>query len=191
MDFLFDVKSLSVLPYQQIEAIFVDSEQRLSNLCVTHFAAAGEKHIWTTDDLIPVFIYVIIRAQLQHLGAEIRLIDDFTPQIRGAGEMEMMFTTLKAKYPRPHNAIQRTCHVRTDTCSSDKRLQPIISIRYRRICIIGRDFPFHLYFNCLHRLIYIVFKNFILQRCNVFKSINGLHSIDSVEHYANEECYIK
>ncbi|VDM28611.1 unnamed protein product [Toxocara canis] len=67
-------------------------------LCVTRFAEAGENHVWTTDDLLPAFMYVTVRAQLQHLGAEIRLIADFAPQLRGGGQIELMFTTLKASY---------------------------------------------------------------------------------------------
>uniref|UniRef100_A0A914RZU0 VPS9 domain-containing protein n=1 Tax=Parascaris equorum TaxID=6256 RepID=A0A914RZU0_PAREQ len=42
--------------------------------CVTRFAEAGEKHVWTTDDLLPAFMYVTVRAQLQHLGAEILVV---------------------------------------------------------------------------------------------------------------------
>ncbi|VIO98885.1 Uncharacterized protein BM_BM10534 [Brugia malayi] len=51
--------------------------------CVSQFAPAGDSHVWTTDDLLPAFVYVTVRAQLQHLGAEIRLIEDFTPQLQG------------------------------------------------------------------------------------------------------------
>uniref|UniRef100_A0AAF5RVD9 VPS9 domain-containing protein n=1 Tax=Wuchereria bancrofti TaxID=6293 RepID=A0AAF5RVD9_WUCBA len=52
--------------------------------CVSQFAPAGDSHVWTTDDLLPAFVYVTVRAQLQHLGAEIRLIEDFTPQLQGS-----------------------------------------------------------------------------------------------------------
>uniref|UniRef100_A0A1I7VSJ7 VPS9 domain-containing protein n=1 Tax=Loa loa TaxID=7209 RepID=A0A1I7VSJ7_LOALO len=66
--------------------------------CVSQFAPAGNSHVWTTDDLLPAFVYVTVRAQLQHLGAEIRLIEDFTPQLQGSGQIELMFTTLRASY---------------------------------------------------------------------------------------------
>ncbi|VDK51152.1 unnamed protein product [Anisakis simplex] len=67
--------------------------------CVSRFAEAGENHVWTTDDLLPAFMYVTVRAQLQHLGAEIRLIADFAaPQLRAGGQIALMFTTLKASY---------------------------------------------------------------------------------------------
>ncbi|VDK89480.1 unnamed protein product [Onchocerca ochengi] len=68
------------------------------NECVSQFAPAGDSHVWTTDDLLPAFVYVTVRAQLQHLGAEIRLIEDFTPQLQGSGQIELMFTTLRASY---------------------------------------------------------------------------------------------
>ncbi|MFH4974778.1 hypothetical protein AB6A40_001487 [Gnathostoma spinigerum] len=66
--------------------------------CVTRFASAGENHIWSTDDLLPAFMYVTVRAQIRHLGAEIRLIDDFAPQVNQDGQLAMMFTTLRASY---------------------------------------------------------------------------------------------
>uniref|UniRef100_F1KQV4 Alsin n=1 Tax=Ascaris suum TaxID=6253 RepID=F1KQV4_ASCSU len=78
-------------------AILAETFSEIS-ACVTRFAEAGEKHVWTTDDLLPAFMYVTVRAQLQHLGAEIRLIADFAPQLRGGGQIELMFTTLKASY---------------------------------------------------------------------------------------------
>ncbi|VBB34035.1 unnamed protein product, partial [Acanthocheilonema viteae] len=65
--------------------------------CVSQFSPAGNSYVWTTDDLLPAFVYVTIRAQLQHLGAEIRLIEDFAPQLEGSGQIELMFTTLRAR----------------------------------------------------------------------------------------------
>uniref|UniRef100_A0A915PIW0 VPS9 domain-containing protein n=1 Tax=Setaria digitata TaxID=48799 RepID=A0A915PIW0_9BILA len=62
--------------------IRINLEQSIGE-CVSQFAPAGDSHIWTTDDLLPAFVYVTVRAQLQHLGAEIRLIEDFTPQLQG------------------------------------------------------------------------------------------------------------
>lgn len=78
-------------------AILAETFSEIST-CVKRFVSGGEKHVWTVDDLLPAFMYVTVRAQLQHLGAEIRLIDDFTPQLQGGGQIELMFTTLKASY---------------------------------------------------------------------------------------------
>ncbi|VDM96269.1 unnamed protein product [Thelazia callipaeda] len=66
--------------------------------CVSLFAAAGDNHIWSTDDLLPAFTYVTVRAQIQHLGAEIRFIKDFAPYLQNSGQLEPMFTTLMASY---------------------------------------------------------------------------------------------
>ena len=66
--------------------------------CVSQFSSIGRAHIWSGDDLLPAFMYVVVRAQLQHLGAEIRLISDFCPQLSGSGQIDLMFTMLCASY---------------------------------------------------------------------------------------------
>jgi hypothetical protein len=78
-------------------AILVETFSEIS-ACVSQFSSVGRKHVWTSDDLLPAFMYVVVRAQLQHLGAEIRLISDFCPQLSGAGQIELMFTMLRASY---------------------------------------------------------------------------------------------
>uniref|UniRef100_A0A914C621 VPS9 domain-containing protein n=1 Tax=Acrobeloides nanus TaxID=290746 RepID=A0A914C621_9BILA len=78
-------------------AILAETFSEIS-ACVTQFSPVGRNHIWTSDDLFPAFMYVVVRAQLQHLGAEIRLISDFCPQLNGAGQIELMFTMLRASY---------------------------------------------------------------------------------------------
>ncbi|CAI4229783.1 unnamed protein product [Auanema sp. JU1783] len=56
------------------------------------------KHIWTADDLLPAFTYVVVRSQIRHLGTEILLIDNFSRDFRGSGEISMMFTMLQSSY---------------------------------------------------------------------------------------------
>jgi len=52
-----------------------------------------------TDLLLPAFIFVLVRAQVQHLGAEIRLIADFcAEQLASGGQVELMFTLLYSAY---------------------------------------------------------------------------------------------
>lgn len=46
------------------------------------------------DDLFPIFHYVVIRAQIRHLGAEIHLIQDLMEPHLENGELGIMFTTL-------------------------------------------------------------------------------------------------
>ena len=55
----------------------------------------GEPCQWCMDDLFPVFQYVVVRARLQHLGAEIHFIDDLMEKHLENGEIGIMFTTLK------------------------------------------------------------------------------------------------
>lgn len=73
-------------------------------------------HVWSGDDLYPVFLYVVVRAQLPRsppipssncgvtgsgivrLGAEFKLMEDFLPQLNDLGSIAVMFTTLKACY---------------------------------------------------------------------------------------------
>lgn len=51
--------------------------------------------MWCMDDLFPIFQYVVVRAKIQHLGAEINMIDDLMERHMEHGELGIMFTTLK------------------------------------------------------------------------------------------------
>ena len=55
----------------------------------------GNDYIWCMDDLFPIFQYVVVRSKIQHLGAEIHLIDDLMERHLEYGELGIMFTTLK------------------------------------------------------------------------------------------------
>ena len=50
------------------------------------------------DDLFPVFQYIVVRARILQLGAEIHLIDDLMESHLYSGEYAIMFTTLQASY---------------------------------------------------------------------------------------------
>ena len=50
------------------------------------------------DDLFPVFQYVVVRARILQLGAEIHMIDDLMESHLSTGEYGIMFTTLQASY---------------------------------------------------------------------------------------------
>ncbi|XP_064646318.1 alsin-like isoform X2 [Lineus longissimus] len=58
----------------------------------------GDDYLWCMDDLFPVFQYVVVRARIRHLGAEIHFIDDLMEAHLELGELGIMFTTLKASY---------------------------------------------------------------------------------------------
>ncbi|XP_047457325.1 alsin-like isoform X2 [Mugil cephalus] len=55
-------------------------------------------YLWCMDDLLPLFIYVVVRARIRNLGAEVNLIDDLMDPNIQHGELGLMFTTLKACY---------------------------------------------------------------------------------------------
>ncbi|KAM4731264.1 alsin-like isoform 2-T2 [Anableps anableps] len=52
--------------------------------------------LWCMDDLFPLFLYVVLRARIRNLGAEVSLIEDLMDPNLQHGEMGLMFTTLKA-----------------------------------------------------------------------------------------------
>ena len=51
--------------------------------------------MWCMDDLFPIFQFVVVRAKLQHLGAEIHLVEDLMEAHLELGEFGIMLTTLK------------------------------------------------------------------------------------------------
>lgn len=44
------------------------------------------------------FSYVVIRAQIRHLGSEILFLDDFSREWRGEGAVALLFTILQSSY---------------------------------------------------------------------------------------------
>ncbi|XP_041662617.1 stress-associated endoplasmic reticulum protein 2 isoform X3 [Cheilinus undulatus] len=54
--------------------------------------------LWCMDDLLPLFLYVVLRARIRNLGAEVSLIEDLMDSNVQHGELGLMFTTLKACY---------------------------------------------------------------------------------------------
>ncbi|XP_066262072.1 alsin [Euwallacea similis] len=58
----------------------------------------GNSYVWNMDDLFPLFLYVVVRARIPHLGAELEFMEYFMDQNLENGELGIMFTTLKACY---------------------------------------------------------------------------------------------
>ena len=50
------------------------------------------------DDVLPVFLFVIVRAHVHHLGAEVRFLEDFLDHALLSGESQVLLTTIKAAY---------------------------------------------------------------------------------------------
>lgn len=55
----------------------------------------GGSYVWNMDDLFPLFLYVVVRARIPHLGAELEFMEHFMDQNLDNGELGIMFTTLK------------------------------------------------------------------------------------------------
>jgi hypothetical protein len=53
-------------------------------------------HRLCMDDLFPIFMYVVVRSRIRHLGAEIHFMEDLLEPHLELGEQGIMFTTLKA-----------------------------------------------------------------------------------------------
>lgn len=58
----------------------------------------GDNYIWNMDDLFPLFLYVVVRARIPHLGAELEFMENFMDRNLENGELGIMFTTLKVPY---------------------------------------------------------------------------------------------
>ncbi|XP_030284576.1 alsin-like isoform X4 [Sparus aurata] len=54
--------------------------------------------LWCMDDLLPLFLYLVLRARIRNLGAEVNMIEDLMDPNVQHGELGLMFTTLKACY---------------------------------------------------------------------------------------------
>nr|XP_057937241.1 alsin-like isoform X2 [Doryrhamphus excisus] len=54
--------------------------------------------LWCMDDLLPLFLYIVLRARIRNLGAEVSLIEDLMDPNLQHGEQGLMLTTLKACY---------------------------------------------------------------------------------------------
>lgn len=93
---------LPIEALQQLTTAFTPAEKLLViqqtftevNKLVKHHL--GQKFVWTMDDLFPVFQFVVIRARLRHLGAEIHFTNDLMDRHLEHGELGLMFTTIKA-----------------------------------------------------------------------------------------------
>ncbi|KAM8856113.1 alsin-like isoform 2-T3 [Spinachia spinachia] len=89
---------------QQISTAFTPSDKLLviqkafEELTQEVKPMLDDNFLWCMDDLLPLFIYVVIRARIRNLGAEVRLIEDLMDPNIQHGEMGLMFTTLQACY---------------------------------------------------------------------------------------------
>ncbi|XP_061548671.1 alsin-like isoform X4 [Phycodurus eques] len=89
---------------QQISTTFTPSEKLLviqntfEELTQEIKPTQDGDFLWCMDDLLPLFLYIVLRARIRNLGAEVSLIEDLMDPNVQHGELGLMFTTLKACY---------------------------------------------------------------------------------------------
>ncbi|XP_045909587.1 alsin-like isoform X3 [Micropterus dolomieu] len=89
---------------QQISTTFTPSDKLLviqntfEELTQEVKPMLDDNFLWCMDDLLPLFLYVVLRARIRNLGAEVSLIEDLMDPNVQHGELGLMFTTLKACY---------------------------------------------------------------------------------------------
>jgi len=60
--------------------------------------SSGAFKLGGMDDVLPIFLFVLVRAAVPHLRSELQYLFDFTDFERIAGEKEIMLTTLRAGF---------------------------------------------------------------------------------------------
>lgn len=92
-------KAVEIL--QQLKTTFSPFEkllvirQTFQNMTAVAKHQLHPEYGWTMDDLLPVFMFVVVRARILQLGSEIQFIEDFMEPHLQNGEFGIMFTTLK------------------------------------------------------------------------------------------------
>ncbi|CAG5119646.1 unnamed protein product [Candidula unifasciata] len=86
--------STAFSPIEKLKII----EQTFNEITKTVSLNLKDDHMWCMDDLFPIFQFVVVRAKIHHLCAEIHMIDDLMEPHMEHGELGLMFTTLKACY---------------------------------------------------------------------------------------------
>ncbi|XP_070980319.1 alsin isoform X1 [Oncorhynchus clarkii lewisi] len=74
---------------QVIQRTFEELNQEVQALLEGNF-------LLSMDDLLPLFLYVVLRARMRNLAAEVSFIEDLMDPSLQHGELGLMFTTLKA-----------------------------------------------------------------------------------------------
>ncbi|XP_030618288.1 ALS2 C-terminal-like protein isoform X2 [Delphinapterus leucas] len=84
----------TVDPREKLEVL----ERTYGEIEATVSRMLGQEHKLPMDDLLPLLIYVVSRAQIQHLGAEIHLIRDMMAPIHTGGLYDFLLTALESCY---------------------------------------------------------------------------------------------
>ncbi|XP_027441296.1 ALS2 C-terminal-like protein isoform X2 [Zalophus californianus] len=84
----------TVDPREKLEVL----ERTYGEIEATVSRVLGREHKLPMDDLLPLLIYVVSRARIQHLGAEIHLIRDMMDPIHAGGLCDFLLTALESCY---------------------------------------------------------------------------------------------
>uniref|UniRef100_A0A8C6EEZ7 ALS2 C-terminal-like protein n=1 Tax=Moschus moschiferus TaxID=68415 RepID=A0A8C6EEZ7_MOSMO len=84
----------TVDPREKLEVL----EKTYEEIEATVSRVLGRQHKLPMDDLLPLLIYVVSRAQIQHLGAEIHLIRDLMDPLHTGGLYDFLLTALESCY---------------------------------------------------------------------------------------------
>nr|XP_012626502.1 ALS2 C-terminal-like protein isoform X2 [Microcebus murinus] len=84
----------TVDPREKLEVL----ERTYGEIEATVSRVLGREHKLPMDDLLPLLIYVVSRARIQHLGAEIHLIRDMMDPIHTGGLYDFLLTALESCY---------------------------------------------------------------------------------------------
>lgn len=84
----------TVDPREKLEVL----ERTYGEIEATVSRVLGREHKLPMDDLLPLLIYVVSRAQIQHLGAEIHLIRDMMDPLHTGGLYDFLLTALESCY---------------------------------------------------------------------------------------------
>ncbi|XP_076270943.1 amyotrophic lateral sclerosis 2 isoform X3 [Rhynchophorus ferrugineus] len=89
---------------QQIKSMFLPIEKLIvirntvDKMTPVAQTLIGNNYLWNMDDLLPLFLFVVVRSRIPDLGAELEFIENFMDSVIENGELGIMFTTLKACY---------------------------------------------------------------------------------------------
>ncbi|XP_014396003.1 PREDICTED: ALS2 C-terminal-like protein isoform X8 [Myotis brandtii] len=84
----------TVDPREKQEAL----ERTYEEIEATVSQALGQEHKLPMDDLLPLLIYVVSRARIQHLGAELHLTRDMMDPNHTGGRYDFLLTALESCY---------------------------------------------------------------------------------------------
>ncbi|XP_008571877.1 PREDICTED: ALS2 C-terminal-like protein [Galeopterus variegatus] len=84
----------TVDPREKLEVL----ERTYEEIETTVSRVLGREHKLPMDDLLPLLIYVVSRARIQHLGAEIHLIRDMMDPVHTGGLYDFLLTALESCY---------------------------------------------------------------------------------------------